>query len=51
MASLGYSTAWRELLKVANLEVPEADLDDITSLVLCDGTHLVTTYSEWKVKY
>lgn len=34
-----------ELLVIINLEVPEADVDDVAGLVLCNWTFLVATYS------
>jgi len=44
VAGLSETFGRRELFVVRDLKVPEADLDDLSGSVLCDGTLLVTTY-------
>lgn len=46
VAGLGQAVGWGELLVVLDLKVPEADGNDLTSLVGGDGTLLVATAGE-----
>ena len=48
VAGLGETLGWGELLVVLDLKVPEADRDDLASLVGRDGTLLVATYYDEK---
>lgn len=50
MTGLRNIFAWGELGIIPNLEVPESNLDELTSLVLCNWTLLVAAYSGTRTK-